>query len=666
MKKAFNLVFFTFQCFLVLAQSPSISVNQLGYLKNMKKYAWVTNLKTTGQSWYIKKVEDKSTVFSGTISNPGSYDEACAENVLRLDFSSLVDDGLFYVEVEGVGKSYEFVISNYCYNDAFKAAVKSYYFQRSGMELTADYAGIWAKPASHINDAYIYDGYSNNQILKGRFVKSTGGWYDAGDFGKKIVPASVALYPFLKLAEFYPDIVNLAEIETPNQFETLPDLLAEAKWELDWFFTMQESDGGVHHLIVTPEFYMGPAQNDPQPRYILTVSTASTADFAAIMALSSRVYKSYLPSFADSCLVAAEKAWGYLKNTPAIFPAGGYSDPQGINGTGAYGDTKDSDERLWASVELYAATNKTEYRQYFENRYSGFYVYGAGDWQSTSNYAFYSWVQATGAETNNPITNTIKNRIVSWAEGVVSSAKSRGFGVALSSDNYYWGSNSVVLNTGMEMLIINKLFNTERYLDIALEQLNYIFGNNSLNLCFLSGFGTHGVRDPHQCINSYDNLDQAPPGFVPGGPNRNPDKWDLALYNYVTQNSLPPAKCYIDKHSSYSGNEVCVVYNSGLVFLSGFFFQTNPDYLAIDEKQQENKILKIYPNPINDSFTVSVPEKYIGGSFEIYNLEGKRVLKQEITLANQKMSMRAISKGIYILKLRFNKNDICQTKLTLP
>lgn len=563
----------------LFAQSSIIAVNQIGYLNNGTKNAWVCGLTTSGQKWHVKNKKSNVIVFTSTIKSPGSYDDTCQQNVLMLDFSSVHDDGVYYIEVEGVAKSFPFQISNYCWNNVFKAGVKSYYYQRSGTELTAEYAGIWAKPASHTADAYLYSGYKNPKIIKGDYRKSTGGWYDAGDFGKKIVPASVALYPFLKLAEFYPEIAEGSNIDIPNKFKELPDLLAEAKWELDWFFTMQQNNGGVHHLIVTPDFYMGPAQNDPQTRYILTVSTAATADYAATMALASKVYRKYLPAYADSCLVAAEKAWGFLKNTPNIFPAGGYADPPGINGTGAYNDSNDKDERLWAAAELFAATAKSEYRHYFENNYSGFSISSASGWQSTANYAFYTWIQATAKEPGNTISNSVKSRILSWADSVESSSKKRGFGVSLDKNSYFWGSNSNVLNVGMEMLIINHLLKTEKYSAVALNQLNYILGCNSLNLCFLSGYGSNGVKDPHQCINSYDKLVEAPPGFIPGGPNSYIDKWDKALYDYVTINKLPPAKCYLDNHASFSSNEVCVCYNSGLVFLSGFFYQVKPVYL---------------------------------------------------------------------------------------
>jgi endoglucanase len=563
----------------VFSQSPFIAVNQIGYLNNTTKNAWVCGLTNSGQKWTVKNKQSGAIVFTSTIKTPGSYDEACRQNVSMLDFSNVHEDGTYYIEVEGVGKSFPFEISNYCWNKVFKAGVKSYYYQRSGMELTTEYAGIWAKPASHTSDGYLYAGYKNAKIIKGDYRKCTGGWYDAGDFGKKIVPAAVALYPFLKLTEFYPEIVEGCHIEIPNKNKKLPDLLAEAKWELDWFFTMQENNGGVHHLIVTPEFYMGPAQNDPQIRYILTVSTAATADYAAIMAMASKVYRKYLPAYADSCLAAAEKAWGFLKITPDIYPVGGYTDPVGINGTGAYGDSNDKDERLWAAAELYATTTKTEYRQYFESNYSGFSISAASGWQSTANYAFYTWIQATAKEPANTISSSVKSRIFNWANSVESSSIKRGFGVSLDKKSYFWGSNSNVLNVGMEMLIVDRLFKTEKYSIVALNQLNYILGCNSLNLCFLSGYGTNGVKDPHQCINSYDNLDEAPPGFIPGGPNSYIDKWDMGLFNYVTKNNLPPAKCYLDQHASFSSNEVCVCYNSGLVFLSGFFYQLKPVYL---------------------------------------------------------------------------------------
>jgi endoglucanase len=573
MKKLLALMFVILICNnLQSSNKLVIDVNQVGYLKNLNKYGWIIGSCNTGLKWDIKQVETGNVVYSGIIKEHGTYDEASMDTVLRIDFSPFKEEGNYFIEIENLGKSFEFAISDSPYNKVFESVVKSYYYQRSGIELTPEYAGIWAKPASHTNDGYLYSGFENNKIIKGEFINCNGGWYDAGDFGKKIVPASIALYPFMKLAQFYPEIVKSANISIPNPNLTLPGLLAEAKWELDWFFAMQEINGGVHHLIVSPNFYMGPAQNDPQTRYIVTVSTTATSDFAAIMALASKVYRPYLPLFADSCLFAATKAWGYLERTPRIFPQGGYRDPEGINNTGAYIDYDDGmDERLWASAELYAATLNENYRRYFERNYTG-NIKGAGNWYSTLNYAYYTWLEITSREPGNIISKEIREKVIAWANQIKERAKNKGFGSALEINDYMWGSNSTAANIGMEMLIIDKLFDTNKYENIALGQLNYLLGCNSLNLCFLSGFGTYGVRDPHQCINSYDNLTEAPPGFIPGGPNKNIDG-DYLLSQYVKANKLPPAKCYLDKHGAYACNEVCVAYNSGMVFLSGFFYK---------------------------------------------------------------------------------------------
>jgi endoglucanase len=548
-----------------------ITVNQIGYLKDMNKHAWVVGKVDKGAKWNIINAETGKIVYSGSIKEEGKFEEACAEIVTCIDFSNFNKTGDYYIDVEGVGKSFKFSISENVYNDAFKASVKSYYFQRSGIELTPEYASHWAKPASHTNDAYLYEGFENGEIIKGKLKKSVGGWYDAGDFGKKIVPASQALYAILKLAQYCPEFVEQTKINIPNPYSGLPDMLAEAKWELDWFFTMQEDDGSVHHQIVTPEFYLaGPSYEDTYTRYIMPVTTAATADFASIMALASRIYKPYMPEYADSCLKVAREAWGFLMKNPSIIPKGGYNDPPGINQTGKYEDSNDSDERLWASAELYAATKKDIYRKYFEANYPK-KIEGVATWWNLSNYAIYTWLETNSSNRDDKIVNELTSQVKAWADKANRLVNSKGFAVALETDDYCWGkSNSAALNTGMEMIIIDRILKTNQYEEIALNQLNYILGCNSLNLCFLTGFGEHGVRDPHQCINSYDDFDYAPPGFIPNGPNMRING-EPQLKALVEKYNLPPAKCYLDDHWAYSCNEVDVVYHSGFVFLSGYF-----------------------------------------------------------------------------------------------
>lgn len=373
----------------------------------------------------------------------------------------------------------------------------------------------------------------------------------------------------MNLAELYPLKIRNVHINIPNPWKGLPDMLAEAKWELDWFFTMQEDDGGVHHLIVSPDFFLGPAQKDTLPRYITGVSSAATADFAATMSMAARVYRAYMPVYADSCLAAALKAWNFLKNHPEIYPVGGYFDPEGINKTGAYSDRDDRDERLWAAAELFRTTGETAFGKYFMEHCSRFRYNFCGWWQDTHNYAFYSWLLADRPGKDTELETKLRTQTKIFADSIRRRIESDGYGTAITSKQYSWGSNSYILNYGMELILINNILNTREYSSAALHQLNYILGCNPLNICFVSGFGTNGVKDPHQSINSYDNLMVAPPGFVPGGANSN--KEDRLLTMLIENSNPAPAKCYVDHHWSYASNEVCLPYNSGLILLAGFF-----------------------------------------------------------------------------------------------
>ncbi len=564
---------FSIQLFILFPafSQSTIKVNQLGYLTNQHKYAWINDVRADTIFWHLRNSSDSSILYSAKTASSHKLDPATGEMVTRLDFRSFNKPGTYFIEVEKAGRSFSFPVSDNVYNKVWKAGIKSYYFQRSGMDLGVKYAGIWARKASHTKDALFYSGYSNGKIIEGEHHLSIGGWYDAGDFGKKIVPASLALFAFLKLAEMHPEKIKNAKIDIPNPWKGLPDMLAEAKWELDWFFTMQESSGAVHHLIVSPDFFIGPPQNDTFPRYITGVSSAATSDFAASMAMAAKVFRIYLPSYADSCLNAAEKAWRYLENNPAIFPSGGYHDPEGIHATGAYEDPNDKDERLWASAELYHVTGKKIYMEYFEKNCSHFSVSDYGWWFDPHNYAFYTWLLSPGPGKNQALVEDLKIKIRKHAEAISALSSSNAYGVALKPDQYIWGSNSYSLNIGMELLIINEIFKTDKYTDAALQQLNYILGCNSLNLSFVSNFGSNSVKDPHQSINSYDTISLSPPGFIPGGPNRFPQ--DPFLVALVSAHHPSPAKCYVDNHWSYASNEVCTCYNSGLIMLAGFFFK---------------------------------------------------------------------------------------------
>ncbi|MBN1699621.1 MAG: glycoside hydrolase family 9 protein [Spirochaetales bacterium] len=557
------------------AVSMCINVNQIGYLIDRQKCFWLSNIDIRyHKRWFLIDEETDDEVLSGVIAGRGSYDPLSRDIVERIDFSHWNKSGSYYIRVNNLGRSHSFMISDTVFNDVFYAAARSFYYQRSGMALSSECAGIWSRPAAHTRDAYLYDGCDGTRITADVFRQSTGGWYDAGDFGKKIVPAAAALYSFFRLFELYRDRIEGVSLDIPESGNTIPDLLDEAKYELSWFLSMQRPDGAVHHLIASPNFHFDMPDTDFQTRYIVTVSTTATADFCAVMAMASRAFLSCDPSFAGECLAAAENAWNFLENHQTILPPDGYRDPPCINETGGYGDTDDTDERLWAAAEMFRAAGTEKYGTYFTRHYMRWSpaIRYPFNWRDVHNNGMFSYVLETRNSGPDPVRDTIITDILHYADTISDKAFHAGYGIALKEGDFYWGSNAIVLAYALELILADELAGGRPYLPSVLDHLNYILGTNALGKCFVTGCGKSSVTDPLQAASPYDGLAEPVPGFVVGGPNRYGGDYDLVLNRYIAENAPPPAKSYIDDHRSFSCNEVALCYTAPLVFLAGYFY----------------------------------------------------------------------------------------------
>ena len=137
--------------------------------------------------------------------------------------------------------------------------------QRCGMELTADIAGDFAHPACHTDIATVYG--TDEQI------DVTGGWHDAGDYGRYVVPGAKTVADlFLSYEES--EAANGDDFGIPESGNGVPDLLDEARYELEFFFKMQADNGGVYHKVtcaVFPETVM--PQDETDPLIICPIST---------------------------------------------------------------------------------------------------------------------------------------------------------------------------------------------------------------------------------------------------------------------------------------------------------------------------------------------------------------------------------------------------------
>ena len=210
----------------------SININQVGYLKDSVKIA-MSNSSKVGDSFKVVDVKSGDTCFEGKYDTE-VYSKGAGENVVRGDFSALKEEGTYRIE-DATGASYEFKVGDKVYNDLLKDAFRFLYTQRCGIEIEEKYAGSYAHRACHTGEATIHG--TNNK------KKVTGGWHDAGDYGRYVVPGAVTVAD-LFLA--YEDARSLWDskwgdsLDIPESGNGIPDILDEAKYELDWMLMMQD------------------------------------------------------------------------------------------------------------------------------------------------------------------------------------------------------------------------------------------------------------------------------------------------------------------------------------------------------------------------------------------------------------------------------------------
>ena len=529
-----------------VATNP-IAINQIGYLPNAAKIA-VMNGDAIADEASVIDCASGSEVFKGKVSTAVKT-AATGREEARFDFSSVTAPGTYKI-VSGSVESYEFKIGDGVYTEAFKASLRMFYLQRCGMELTADLAGDFSHPACHTEKATIFGTKDKIDV--------SGGWHDAGDYGRYVVSGAKAAADLMLAYSLYPEAFDDA-LGIPESGNNIPDVLDEVKYELDWLFKMQNSEGGVYHKVTCanfPSFVM--PEEETEELIVTPVSTTATADFAAVMAMASYVYAEIDMPYSQKCLDAAMKAAKYLDKHQGIE---GAKNPDGIV-TGEYPDTNDADERLWAYAELFKATGDTVYDDEFSSLMSGGSATCNTDlgWQGVGAYAGYAYLSAD--KNKGKFYDVVHASFMAGIAEIEATASTDSYNCSLKE--YPWGSNMTVANNGMLLLLFDKVENSNKGDAVAREQLNYLLGTNGTGYCFLTGYGTLSPQNPHHRPSQAKKT--AVPGMLAGGPNQNLE--DPYAQNVLT--GTAPALCYADSDQAFSLNEVTIYWNSPLVFLFAY------------------------------------------------------------------------------------------------
>ena len=547
---------------LTAAEPPSvqIKVDQVGYLSDAPKIALIS---APGKSFMVKRAGDGATVLRG---KPGAAiaDADSGDHVEAADFTSLRQPGKYYLEVPGVGRSWNFAIGPDVFSRTYYLAMRAFYGQRCGtaVDLGSEFPG-YSHPACH---------------LKGEFHASSGkqgprdnigGWHDAGDYGRYVVNSGISTGSLLWAWEMFGPKLRGIGLKIPESGNGTPDILSEARWNLEWMLKMQDDDGGVWHKQTSEHFaeFVMP-EDDHLPSEVIGTgkepfkSTCATGDLAAVAAIAARVYMPFDKDLANRSLRSARKAFTWTEQFPDVT----FKNPPGVV-TGEYGDPQCGDERLWAAAELWRTTGDSAYQQYFRENYRQYLPAlesaAAESWANVAPMALWTYALASRADADPNATSEIRKRTLAAAHGVVQRTRDNPYHVSLLAKDYIWGSNGVAATYGMQLLVANVFSPDPAFVNTALDNLHYLLGRNTFSLSWVTQVGANPFRHPHHRPSGADNNAEPWPGMMSGGPNAYPQ--DPVLKTLPA--GLPPAKGYRDDQGSYASNEIAINWQAALVFL---------------------------------------------------------------------------------------------------
>lgn len=527
------------------ANEKSIFINQIGYLPADKKIAYLTSeAKNNFQTFELRDFSSNEIVFTGEIRSKNVddskfADSAVGEEIFTADFSDFAKEGKYFIKI-GDCESFSFEIKNQVYKNLFYSALNYFNLSRCG------------QGKCHTGAAEIYGTNEKKNVQ--------GGWHDAGDYGRYVVPTAKTIMDLL------------LTFEASRNFFAEFDILAEVKFALEWLLQMQREDGAVYHKISCYRFCGFIKPEDEKDKLVISpISTAATADFAGCLAFASKFYKNSDEKFANALLNAALNAQEYLNRREDEF----FMNPPEIT-TGAYGDFNVSDERYFALCAIWEAAQneiflekaikiRAEQLQLAEKEKNNpdkrrFWRDGFG-WGVMSGFGNEILIKNSEKipKQHKKFIDELKNAIISQAEKTLENARNSAFNYALKF--CAWGSNGAICDQAHSLILAYELTQNPEFMIIAKAQIDFILGCNPLNFCYVTGEGTKSPKNPHHRPSGATK--KLMPGMLVGGPcaGLNDEYARKHLAN------LPALKCYADAQDSYSTNEVAIYWNSAFVYV---------------------------------------------------------------------------------------------------
>lgn len=605
-------------------QYPMIKVNQVGYLCNAKKTARISYFEKfgslDGKSYQIVRADTDEVVATGVLPHAEKDALLSGECVHVIQFDELTTPGTYYIRIPNAGldasarspqdvadgldtdtiQSVSFSIRKNVYDGLLDDLTKYFYYQRQGMDLETEYAGVFARKNLHPNDIAVKK-WSDRDNPNAETYNVSGGWYDAGDYGKYVTPAADTVEDLLLAYELFPDVfanqdVHIPETDPNNaRYVNAPGILSEIKWELDMLLEMEHSskDGSFYvaanykdDVIYLEDTLYSSSTYQSDASEVDLRSHLATADAAAVFAHAYIIYKE-IPAyqeFAEQCLATAMRAWNWVTDSSNAM----HMSIGAANRTYTFTQEELNRDLFWAAGALYRAaiysgSDASAYESYLiahcnasenQNCFTSMSLSYSHAGRSFLGFFHYLY----GNQSANAQITEVFSQFATWRTKML---RNDSWGTSFPAWGYWWGSNKNTAQSAMtlvlgSMILDGKTAVPENIQTTAENAFHYLLGINPISFCYVSGNGENCVQNIFSAIYSKDaKLDpyQIPAGYFTEGSN---------YYNNRHLSKFD-GKCYIDSDGEFTTNENTIYGNAAMILLTAAVLSQNePDRVAGD------------------------------------------------------------------------------------
>ncbi len=376
----------------------------------------------------------------------------------------------------------------------------------------------------------------------------TGGWYDAGDHVKFGFPmaASATLLAW--------SVVDYRSAYSASG--QLNYMLDNLRWVDDYFVKAHTAPNELYGQVGSGSLdhaWWGPAEVMPMARPAFKISASCPgsdlgAETAAALAASSIAFRAADASYANKLLDHAKQLYTFADTY-----RGKYSDC--ITDAQAFYQSWSGywDELVWGALWLYRATNDAGYlakaQAYYANLSHTFTWTQGWDDKSYGDYVLLAILTGQAQYRQD-----VERWLDFWTIGYNGQRVQYTPGGLAWLDQ--WGSLRYAANTSFLALVysdwVGDAVKKARYHDFAVNQINYILGNNPQHRSYQVGFGSNPPLNVHHrtAHGSWSNDISTPAnnrhilyGALVGGPGSDDS--------------------YTDSRTDYTRNEVATDYNAG-------------------------------------------------------------------------------------------------------